>query len=133
MDYLALAEAYQSIEGTRKRLDMTDLLVELFGKTGKEEIDKVVYLTLGKVAPDFKGVELGLAEKLALKAIYEATRVDEAKIRDWWIKEGDLGSVAFEAVSQKKQTSLFTERLSVDMVFDGLIKIASASGSGSPQ
>ncbi len=133
MDYITLAEAYEKIEATSKRLEMTDLLAELFGQTPKEEMELVVYLTLGRVAPDFKGIELGLAEKLALKAIYEGTRVDESQIREWWIKEGDLGTVAFEAVGQKKQTSLFTESLSVGIVFNSLLDIASASGSGSQE
>lgn len=133
MQYLTLAEVYENIEATSKRLEMTDLLVELFSETPKNQIERVVYLTQGKVAPDFKGVELGLAEKLALKAIYEGTRVDEAKIKEWWTKEGDLGTVAFEAVSQKKQMSLYTEALSVEMVFDSLLNIASASGGGSQE
>ncbi|KYK25663.1 MAG: ATP-dependent DNA ligase [Candidatus Proteinoplasmatales archaeon SG8-5] len=133
MDYMTLAKAYESIGATSKRLEMTDLLVELLLKTPKNEVEMVVYLTQGKVAPDFKGIELGLAEKLALKAIYEGTRVDEAKINEWWIKDGDLGSVAFQAVSEKKQTSLFTESLNVTTVFDSLLNIAKASGSGSQE
>ncbi|MCK4265987.1 MAG: ATP-dependent DNA ligase, partial [Thermoplasmata archaeon] len=133
MEYLRLAEAYERIEGTTKRLEMTELLVELFGQTPGDELVMVVYLTQGKVAPDFMGIELGLAEKLALGAIYEGTRVDEAKIQDWWIKEGDLGTVAFNAVSEKKQTSLFTENLTVKMVFDSLDSISRASGRGSQE
>jgi len=131
MDYLALAEAYEKIEATSKRLEMADLLVELFHQVPVSDIEKVVLLTQGKLAPDFAGVELGIAEKLALKAIYEATRVSESEINKAWMKDGDLGDVAFMAVSRKKQTALFTERLSVGMVFDSLLQISSASGSGS--
>ncbi len=133
MDYQEIAEAYSRIEETRKRLEMTGLLVELLAKAPPDLIDKVVYLTQGKLAPDFKGIELGLAEKLALKAIYEGTRVDESKIRNWWLKEGDLGSVAFNAVSEKKQTSLFSESLTVSRVYNSLMEIAMASGSGSQE
>lgn len=131
MEYLKLAEAFENIEGTRKRLDMADMLAELFNKTPVDEIKIVVRLTQGKIAPDFHGIEVGIAEKLALKAIYEATRVDMSKIEDWWIKEGDLGSVAFQAVSMKKQSALFTETLDVATVFDCLMQISEASGSGS--
>ena len=131
MEYLKLAEAFEIIEGTRKRLEMTDMLAELFQQTPVDEIEMVVRLTQGKLAPDFEGIEVGIAEKLALKAIYEATRVDEAMIMNWWIKAGDLGSVAFQAVGMKKQTSLFTEKLDVATIFDSLIQISKASGSGS--
>ncbi|MFO7618168.1 MAG: ATP-dependent DNA ligase [Thermoplasmata archaeon] len=131
MDYLTLAESYEKIEGTSKRLEMADLLVGLFRQVPASEIEKVVLLTQGKLAPDFAGIELGIAEKLALKAIYEATRVSESEITKAWLKDGDLGDVAFMAVSRKKQTALFTESLSVGMVFDSLLKISSATGSGS--
>lgn len=45
MDYSIIADAYEKIEATTKRLEMTDLLVELLKKTPKEIIAKVVYLT----------------------------------------------------------------------------------------
>jgi DNA ligase-1 len=131
MEYLRLAEVYEKVEATSKRLEMTELLVGLFAQTDKNEIDMIVYLTQGRVAPDFKGIELGLAEKLALRAIYEGTRVSEEKLQEWWQKKGDMGEVAFQAVASRKQTSLFTESLQVKTVFDGLLSIASASGAGS--
>ena len=131
MDYSEIAETYSRIEATRKRLEMTEILVELFKSTPPEILSRVVYLTQGKLTPDFKPIELGLAEKMALKAIYEGTRVDEAIIQDNWMKEGDLGIVAYEAVKMKKQTSLFSESLSVEGVYDSLMSIALTSGSGS--
>jgi len=133
MDYLTLAEAYEKIEATSKRLEITDLLAELFRKVPAGEIERVILLTQGKLAPDYAGQELGIAEKLALKAIYEATRVSEADIQKKWLKEGDLGAVAFEAVSRRKQTSLFSDKLSVNIVFDSLVQISSASGQGSQE
>lgn len=41
---------------------MTDYLVKLLKVTPKELIDKVVYLTQGKIYPDFVGIEIGIAE-----------------------------------------------------------------------
>ena len=74
MDYDVIAESYEKIEATTKRLEMTDLLVDLLKKTSKEVISKVVYLTQGKLYPDFTGVEMGIAEKLGnmlvVKCIY---------------------------------------------------------------
>lgn len=62
MLYSLIADAYEKIEATTKRLEMTDYLVELLKKTPKEVIDKVVYLTMGELYPPFMGVELGMAE-----------------------------------------------------------------------
>jgi DNA ligase-1 len=59
--YSVIADAYEKIEATTKRLEMTDLLVELLKDTPKELIDKVAYLTQGRIHPDFLGVEIGVA------------------------------------------------------------------------
>jgi len=69
MDYDVIADSYEKIEATSKRLEMTDLLVDLLKKTPKDVMAKVVYLTQGKLYPDFMGVEMGIAEKLAVKAL----------------------------------------------------------------
>lgn len=73
MEYSLVTEAYERIESTTKRLEMTDYLVDFFKKTPKDVIDKVVYLTQGKLYPDFMGIELGVAEKLAIRAIAKAS------------------------------------------------------------
>ncbi|HEX9260967.1 MAG TPA: DNA ligase, partial [Candidatus Bathyarchaeia archaeon] len=73
MNYTVVADAYEKIEATTKRLEMTDLLVGLLKTAQKEEIAKLVYLTQGKIYPDFVGLEIGVAEKLALKALARAS------------------------------------------------------------
>jgi DNA ligase-1 len=56
MDYAVIADEYEKIEATTKRLEMTDLLVNLLKNTPVNVISKVVYLTQGKLYPDFMGV-----------------------------------------------------------------------------
>ena len=65
MEYSILVDFYQKIEETKSRIAMTDLLVALFKKTPRE----VVYLTQGKLRPDYEGIELGIAEKLTMRAL----------------------------------------------------------------
>jgi len=48
---------------------MTDYLVESLKETPTNLIDKIVYLTQGKLYPDFVGIEIGIAEKLAIRAV----------------------------------------------------------------
>ena len=45
MEYLKLAEIYEKIDATTKRLEMTDHLVDLFKSTPPNLIDKLIYLT----------------------------------------------------------------------------------------
>jgi ATP-dependent DNA ligase I len=130
LDYSVLAEAYQKIESTTKRLDMTAHLVGLFRRTPPAIIRKLVYLTQGRLYPDFMSIELGVADKLAIRAISFVTGASEDDVTRRWMKEGDLGLVAEELVAVKKQRTLFSEPLTVERVYSSLQGIAGASGPG---
>ncbi len=135
MEYKIIAETYSKIESTTKRLEMTDYLVELFHNTPEDVIDKVIYLTQGKLYPDYMGIELGLAEKLAMRGITKATGIKEKTLGEMLKKYGDLGSVAEEAIKKKRQTTLFSfeeeKNLTVEKVYENFEKIAKAEGPGS--
>jgi len=110
---------------------MTDYLVELFKKTPKNLIDKVVYLTQGKLYPDFMGIEIGIAEKLAIKAVARAAGRKMQEIENDLRKTGDLGETAQKFLEKKLQVTFFQQPLTVERVYQTLDKIARASGSGS--
>ncbi len=78
--YEDLVSIYEKIEGTTKRLEMTDHLVELFTSVPPEILDKVIYLTQGRLLPDFYGKELGLAGKLIVKTLTFTTGIGEEEI-----------------------------------------------------
>jgi len=131
LEYGIIAEAYEKIEGTTKRLEMTDLLVELLKKTPKGIIDKIVYLTQGKIYPDFVGLELGVAEKLAIKALSRASGTKEADLMRLLSKVGDVGEVAEEVMKKKKQATLGARKnLTAERVYEVLDKMAKTQGSG---
>ncbi|HEY4674697.1 MAG TPA: DNA ligase, partial [Candidatus Bathyarchaeia archaeon] len=94
MKYAVIAEAYEKIDATTKRLEMTDLLVGLLKNTPKEIIDKVVYLTQGRIYPDFVSLEIGVAEKLAIKALAKASGIKKTDIENDIKKSGDIGETA---------------------------------------
>ena len=130
MRYVVIADAYEKIEATTKRLEMTDLLVDLLKNTPKEIIDKVVYLTQGKIYPDFVDLEIGVAEKLAIKALARASGRRESEIEDDLKKSGDIGESAQKFVTNKKQVTFFHTPLTVIKVYETLDKMAKTSGSG---
>jgi DNA ligase 1 len=131
LDYAVVADAYEKIEATTKRLEMTDLLVDLLKKTPKNIIAKVVYLTQGKLYPDFVGVEIGVAEKLALKALAKASGRKDAELLQRLSAIGDLGEVAEEVMTKKTQTTFGVQKtLQALEVYETLDKVANKSGSG---
>ena len=131
MRYSLIADGYEEIEATAKRLEMTDLLVKLLKQTPKDLIDKVVYLTQGKLYPDFVGIEIGIAEKLAIRAVAKATGYSEKEIEDNVNKTGDLGETTEKFLEKKTQRTFFQEPLTVHMVYANLDKMAKAEGPGS--
>ena len=130
MDYVVIADAYEKIEATTKRLEMTDLLVELLKKTPKNVIAKVVYLTQGKIYPDFVGLEIGVAEKLAIKALARASGRRQSEIEEDLQKSGDIGETAQKLLAKKKQTTFFQKALTAQHVYATLDKMAKTTGSG---
>ena len=130
MLYSEIADAYEKIEATTKRLEMTDLLVDLLKKTPKEIIDKVVYLTQGKIYPDFIKLEIGVAERLAIKALARASGRRESEIEEDMKKSGDIGETAQKFIAQKRQITFFQQPLTVQRVYETFDKMARASGSG---
>jgi DNA ligase-1 len=130
LKYRDIAEAYEKIEATSKRLEMTDLLVDLLKKTPRDIIGKVAYLTQGKLYPDFLGIEIGVAEKLALKALARATGSRESILNDDLRKTGDIGETGQKFIGSKKQVTFFQEALTVQKVYETLDKVAKTSGSG---
>jgi DNA ligase-1 len=130
LKYAIIADAYEKIEATTKRLEMTDLLVDLLKSTPREIIDKVVYLTQGKIYPDFVSREIGVAEKLAIKALVRASGKKEIEIEEDLKKTGDIGETAQNFIVSKKQATFFQQPLTVQKVYETLDKMAKASGSG---
>ncbi len=131
MNYSEVAEKYSQLEGISGRNEMTQVLAELLGRTPIGELPSLVYMTQGKLRPDYEGVELGLAEKLALRAVSTASGASPEKVYSTYVKHGDIGTAAEELLQKKGQGTLFSEGLTLKRVYDALLKIARQSGSGS--
>lgn len=131
MKFIEVANAFEKIEATTKRLEMTSLLVELIKATPKDEIGIIVYLLQGKLYPDYVGVELGLAEKLLIKAAAETTGKTEKAVDEDYKRSGDLGLTIEKLLQKKSQSTLVRKQLTVKTVYDTFDKIAHAQGSGS--
>jgi DNA ligase-1 len=131
MEFARVVDVYERIEATTKRLEMTSLLVELLRSTPREDLDKVVYLTQGRIHPDYLGIELGLAEKMVIRVLAHATGLDEDRVEKLWKEKGDLGLVAEQAIGTRRQKPLESTPLSVAKVHANLDAIARESGEGS--
>jgi len=131
MDFSIVAEIFEKMENTTKRIELTNILVELLKKTPKKIIPNVVYLLQGIIRPNFEGVELGIAEKLAIRAISKSAGLPIKKIEDDYRECGDLGLTASNMLKIKTQTTFTAEKITVERVYETLFKIAKLEGKGS--
>ena len=94
MRYLIVAEAYRDLERLSSRLALTERLAALVADTPAELLPTVCYLCQGLIAPEFAGVDLGLAEKLAVRAVGAVAGADAAEVAALVREAGDLGQAA---------------------------------------
>ncbi len=127
MKFARLAEYFERLERTTKRLTMFDLLSELFQEADLKEIDRVVYLCQEQLLPPYRGLEIGMAEKLISQAIARAGAQEEGAVTAQYKRLGDLGLVA-EALLRKPANR---RALEVVTVYEELLAIARTRGEGS--
>jgi DNA ligase-1 len=132
MLYDTLVDYYNRLESTTKRLEMTDILADLFKEASADEVEKIVYLTQGKIHPDWKGEpEIGMAEKMVVETLTKVSGLKKAKVEQLVSELGDIGLAAEETLKDKTQGSFFQRSLTVSDVYNGLDKIARREGQGS--
>jgi len=131
MKFSLVADTLSYMENTTKRLELTQHLVNLFKITPADIIPKVVYLLQGKLRPDHEGVEIGIAEKIAIKALSKSSGISIKKIEDAYRDAGDFGQVASKILEQKTQTTFLSQNITVERVYDTLYKIAELKGARS--
>jgi DNA ligase 1 len=127
--YETIAEAYRDLEAASGRLALIDRLAELVTATPNDLLPTVVLLCQGQIAPDFMGVEIGLAERLAARAVGQATGVPGEQVLASTREVGDLGLATETLVAVEGGER--TPSLEVHRVFDTLHEIAELEGQGS--
>ena len=133
MKFSIISDAFQQMEATTKRLELTDILVKLIQEIPEDVIAKAIYLIQGKLRPNFEGVELGIAEKLVMRAMSKSSGIPLKKIEGDYNKGGDLGQTAENILQQKIQTTFASEVITLEKVYDTLFKISKLEGKGSQE
>lgn len=129
MRYLKLAEVYQSLYSTTKRLEKIEILSKFLKYISKEDLE-VLYLLIGDIYPEYSEKKIGISNQLAIKAISKATGIDLKKINHEWKTIGDLGEVAENLIKNKKQSTLQSHVLTTEKVLINLRKLPELEGKG---
>jgi DNA ligase-1 len=133
MYYSRLADAYEELEKVPAKLKKTEIIAGILKESDTQEIEMVVSLLQGRVFPMWSEKEIGIANLLMIKAISKSTGFPAGKVEEKFKKTGDLGLVVEELIRNRKQSTLFSRRLTVEKVFENLRKTAEVEGKGAQE
>lgn len=121
----------EKLEKTDSRNKITSILAEMFDKARLAEIDKLVYLSLGRIVPLYQSLEFNIAEKLMIKILAQAYSKPEQQIDKIYKQKGDLGDTALETAKRQKGKKGKGKILNIEQLHEKLKTIAKQEGSGS--
>ena len=102
-----------------------------------DHLVKCFYLCIGKLCPDYRGVEMGVGKEALYKAVAKVTGETSKQIKEYENQIGDLGNVVLNARLKQKDISSFFARKSgtsshtVSGVYDSFWRIATLKGTKS--
>jgi DNA ligase 1 len=131
--YLYLANIFESIAETTKRLEIAELLTNAFRTilaSNPSDLLPAVYLASNTIHPQHVGIDLGIGDATLIKCLAEATGRKDDAIKSDYKEAGDLGSVAM--VSRSTQRMMFPPPpLTVAGVLNEFRAIATTEGEKS--
>ena len=128
MQYSILTEVYEELSKTSKGLEKTKIISKFLEKIKNEP--ETIYLLQGRVFPDYDERELGISDQLIIKAIANACGIETTEVVSNFKKLGDLGKAAEAVMKIKKQSTLFSKKLTTEKVLDNLRKLPTLEGKG---
>ncbi len=129
MKYSKLAEFYEEVSATTKRLEKIEIMAK-FLKQLSEEDREVMYLLQGDIYPEYDERKIGISNQLTIKAISKATGTEPKKVVQEWKTIGDIGKVAEKFTEYKKQATLHSHVLTTEKVLENLRKLPELEGKG---
>jgi len=122
------SQYFEKLDSTTKRLELIDILSELFKESKSGEVGNICYLIQGRVAPFFEPTEIGMAEKMVAEAIGKAYGKKKEDVTKLFHSMGDMGKAAGELAAKSNHKK---GKLTINDVHAELLKIANHGGEGS--
>ncbi len=122
LSFLTVCNYFEKLEAVSSRIEITNILVDLFEKTPNNDIQNLIYLISGRVAASYKKSEFNIGEKILVNILSNLFKLDmESKFKNI----GDIGTVFYnyQKISHSDNSFEFT--------FKTLVEISDLSGKDS--
>ncbi|TDZ21793.1 DNA ligase 3 [Colletotrichum orbiculare MAFF 240422] len=132
--YAFLTRCFVLVNGTQSRIKIVDTLVNCIRvliEADPESLLPAVWLATNAISPPYISLELGLGGSAISKALRQVCGLDNRALKAIYDKHGDAGDVAFEAKKKQSFTLRKPKPLTIQAVYQSLVKIANSQGHGS--
>lgn len=132
--YAFLTRCFVLVNGTQSRIKIVDTLVNSIRVLIEADPDSLlpaVWLATNAISPPYISLELGLGGSAISKALKQVCGLDGRALKTIYDKYGDAGDVAFEAKKKQSFTLRKPKPLTIQAVYQSLVKIANSQGQGS--
>jgi len=133
VNFDVISNYFEKISKTTSRLEMTEILKQLFKKTPKDEIQELIYFCQGTLGPKYKTKEINIGQSTLISLLSEYLSLPEEEIKQEFYSLGDIGLVIEKHHSKRKQSTLFSKPLLFREVFDTFQKLSETTGTGSTE
>ncbi|TVY68691.1 DNA ligase [Lachnellula suecica] len=132
--YAILTRCFVLVNSTQSRIKIVDTLVNLLRviiEGDPSSLLPTVWLATNAISPPYISLELGLGGSAISKALKNVCGLDSKSLKALYDKVGDAGDVAFEAKKKQSFTLRKPKPLTIQGVYQSLVKIANTQGTGS--
>jgi DNA ligase-1 len=132
--FKSLSELLETVEATKKRLEIVDLTANYLKTLNPQEIESAANMMVGRAFPKYSQKTLDVNWSTLNRVLERTSQFDWSLFRQALASTGDIGSatkVVLEKAKAKKQTQLTQKSVTITEVRRALEAIAQTSGAGS--
>jgi len=137
MPFSTLAETLEALEPISGRTQMITMLAEMLRQAEPDDIAQLLYLSQGRLLPDFIQKEFGMNERLIYRSVTQAYGVTYDDVLARSKQLGDAGLVAQEYAAKwdadNPTAPANIEAITLRDVYNQLMNITETIGSGSQE
>jgi DNA ligase-1 len=131
MDFMAFARICEQLEGISGRLEMIGIISRVLPDLPDDELPIFIRFVMGRIFPDWSPEKLGIGPNLLYEGVAYVAGIQRDDVVQVINRTGDVGRAVEELLTQKEQTSFFSEDLTLADVYRDLSAIAASEGKKS--
>ena len=130
MKFETLANLFEKLEQTTKRLEKILILKDFYGENDKDA-PLVFDIIAGNYQRKINKKTIGISLKTIFAVLSFISKIPQDKIEKEFNKKGDLGIIAFELAERTPQSSLSNRDLTLEEITNTFKQISAKTGKDS--